>query len=353
MSRFFEWWYQLTSIPEPVEEFTPGMYEQVRRSRLLSTIVLSLLVIFLMFVPACLALPNHYVILVDIAMMPLCLVALIFNRLRHTYLAGVLLVVSFEAALNLVILTTQPFDEPSLQQYELFVFGELLAVSLLNARSVFLVAILNSTFIGMSLVYQEPKTAMLLQDLQTQFLPLLLRPIAVQLLVAGVTYLWVSNATTHMTLAYQAKMTALAAQRVAEEQKEREKQERLGLQEHIERVVHIHAAAMNTHSTTKIPISEYEPVLWPLINVFNSLQNRLQHANQVENELQQLHDCIASCTELIYQNTFSLQRPMQTRTALDPFFLALRDQQYLQTRRTHSMSTPFREAVEDQDKLMY
>src|SRR2546422_166845 len=135
MQRFFGCWYRLTSIPEPVGQTTPAAYELARRSRLLSTIVFSLLLIFIVFIPACLALPNPYVIVVDIGMMPFCIVALILNRARHPYLAGVLLVVSFEAALVLVILTTHPFDEPSIQQYELFVFGELLAVSLLNARS--------------------------------------------------------------------------------------------------------------------------------------------------------------------------------------------------------------------------
>jgi hypothetical protein len=337
MQRFFGWWYQLTSIPEPSGESTPGTYELVRRSRLLSTIVFSLLLIFLMFVPACLALPNHYVIVVDVAMMPVCIIALILNRTRHPYLAGALLVVSFEAALVLVILTTRPFDEPSIQQYELFVFGELLAVSLLNARSVFLVAIFNSAFIGASLMYQEPKMDTLIHDLHSQFLPMLVRPIAVQLLVAGVTYLWVSNATNHMTRAYQAEITATAAQRVAEEQKEREKQERLDLQVNIERVVHTYAHAMNNRITTKIAIGDYEPVLWPLINVFNSLQNRLQHASQVEQELQQLRNAIASSTELIYQNEFLIQQPIQTRTALDPLFAALKDQQNIQAHGNNHM----------------
>jgi hypothetical protein len=157
------------------------------------------------------------------------------------------------------------------------------------------------------------------------------------LLGAGVTYLWVSNATNHMARAYQAEITATAAQRVAEEQKEREKQERLDLQVNIERVVHTYAHAMNNRITTKIAIADYEPVLWPLINVFNSLQNRLQHASQVEQELQQLRHAIASSTELIYQNEFLIQQPMQTRTALDPLFAALKEQQNIQAHGNNHM----------------
>lgn len=346
MQRFFGWWYRLTSIPEPVGQVSPTDYEMTRRSRLLSTIVFSLLLIFIVFVPACLALPNHFVLVVDIGMMPFCIIALILNRARHPYLAGGLLVISFEAALVLVILTTQPFDEPSIQQYELFVFGELLAVSLLNARSVFLVGIFNSLFIGASLAMINqgliPAQQAMLTDLHSQFLPVLVRPIAVQMLVAGVTYLWVANATSHMTRAYKAEITATAAQRAAEEQEARERQLRIDLQENIQRVVHTYAEAMNSRVTTKIAISDYDPVLWPLINVFNSLQNRLQHVNQVEQEVLQLHQAIATCTELIYQNESFIQNPAPTRTALDQLLIALKDRYYAQTHGGNRITPPFK-----------
>lgn len=338
MQRFFSWWYRLTSMPDSGQESTPGSYETVRRSRLLSMIVFFLIIIFVMFIPGCLVLPNHYVILVDLGMLPICLIALILNRARHPYVAGALLVISFEAALVLVILTTNPFDEPSIQQYELFVFGELLAVSLLNARSVFLVAIFNSAFITASLLYQVPKTNTFVQDLHVQFWAMLVRPVGVQMLVAGVTYLWVASATNYMTRAYQAEILATSAQRVAEEQKEREREERINLQENIGRVVNTYATAMNNRTIIKIPISDYEPVLWPLINVFNSLQNRLQHAGQIEQESQQLHRAIAGYTEMIYQGEFSLQNPAHTRTALDPLLTALKDKQHIQEHGSKNVS---------------
>jgi len=61
---------------------------------------------------------------------------------------------------------------------------ELLAVSLLPSRSVFLVAIANSAVILGSLLY-EPHTLVLANDLQTQFIPVMIRPIALQFIVAG------------------------------------------------------------------------------------------------------------------------------------------------------------------------
>lgn len=242
---------------------------------------------------------------------------------------------SFEAALVLVILTTMPLDEPSIQQYELFVFGELLAVSLLNARSVFPVALFNCGFIIASLLYQ-PHTHALNLDLHVQFWPMLVCPIGVQLLVAGVTSLWVSSATGSMTRAYKAEQAATAAQQVAERQRELSEQERKLLQESIERVVQNHANVMNQHTPTKIPLQEYEPVLWPLINVFNSLQNRLQRSQHMEKDLQQLDQAIARCTHHFYQGGITALQTLQTKTALDPLLVALREQQY---RRPSSQGT--------------
>ncbi len=329
---FFRWWYALTAIPESVGENDPTKREIVRKSRLLSVIVFFLLVIFVMFAPACLFLPNPYVIVADLGMLVVCVLALILNRVYQPVLAGLLLTLAFEAALVMVVLTTMPLDEPSIQQYELFAFGELLAVSLLNARTVFFVAIFNSLFITASLLYQ-PHTPILDLDLQAQFLPMLARPVGVQLLVAGVTYLWVSSATTFNARASQAEIEATVARQEAEKQREQAEQERLHLQRNVERVVKKYAHAMNQRIITKIPISDYEPVLWPLINVFNSLQNRLQRTNKMEQDLQHLDQAITTCTEMIYEGRFFVEHSPHTKTKLDMLLAAVREQNRKQSRR--------------------
>src|SRR5579884_709685 len=221
----FAWWYALTAIAESAENSDPAKRDIIRKSRLLSVIVFFLLIIFVGFIPACLMLPNPFVLVADVSMLVICVVALMLNRAGKFSISGVLLVLSFEGALVMVIFTTIPLDGPSIQQYELFVFGELLAVSLLNARSVYLVAAFNSAIIIISLVFQ-PHTPMLDQDLQTQFWPMLVRPVAVQLLVAGVTYLWVSGAISYLARAIRAEIAATAAQREAEEQRKTAEQER-------------------------------------------------------------------------------------------------------------------------------
>jgi hypothetical protein len=225
----------------------------------------------------------------------------------------------------MVVLTTQPLDEPSIQQYELFVFGELLAVSLLGAGSVFFIAILNSIFITLSLLYQ-PQTSILAHDLHAQFWPMLLRPVGVELLVAGVTYLWVSNAMKYMSLSYIAREEALR-------QKEQAVQGQLELQQNIERLSHAYADAANQKVFVPLQLQHYRKDLWAIIGTFNALQMRLQHVQQTEMELKRTDNELNSLKQTILQYSNSLNRkeinikqPVQTKTVLDPLLAAIRDQ---------------------------
>lgn len=322
IGHFLRWWYALTSLSE-VEQSSAVQRELIHKSRLLSVIVLFLLVIFVMFIPACLFLPNHFVLVADLSMLCICGVTLALNRTRHVVFAGVLLTVSFEAAITMVIFTTLPLDAPSIQQYELLVFGELLAVSLFRPRRVFLVAFLNSLIIVISLIFQ-PHTAMLNQDLQMQFWPMLVRPIGVQMLVAGVTYLWVTNALSYIARANQAEAQAMLAQQAAEKEQQQ-------LQEHIKTIARKHAESMNSRQTIKLSLHEFEPVLWPLINSYNSLQYRLHHAHITETQLLHLSRAIQECTEKIHRGE-SVHHLTWTRTRLDGLLIAMREQQ----RRTSS-----------------
>lgn len=74
------WWYKLTALPDASANATFAQRESVRKAHLLSTIVFWLLFTFLLFIPGCLALPNHYVIFADLGMMPVCVIALLLNR---------------------------------------------------------------------------------------------------------------------------------------------------------------------------------------------------------------------------------------------------------------------------------
>ncbi|GHO72102.1 hypothetical protein KSC_109940 [Ktedonobacter sp. SOSP1-52] len=88
---------------------------------------------------------------------------------------------------------------------------------------------------------------------------------------------------------------------------------------------------MNEGKISKIRTEEYPEVLWPFINVFNSLQNRLKGARLAESELRRLTQTIMKSTELANQGQFQFNRP--TGTLLDEFLAALKRQEIIVRRR--------------------
>jgi hypothetical protein len=218
----------------------------------------------------------------DGIMIVCCGIALLLNKARKPQLAGLLLTVAFELALTMVIFTTEPLDEPSIQQYELFVFGELLCVSLLPSGSVFLIMVYNIGVICASL-FLQPHTKILNQDLQTQLIPILVRPIGVQLMVACVPWLWVRSATNAIKRADRAEMIAKLEHELAEQ--------RQALEEGIQQILQTHVAIANGHLDARAPLNQ-EHVLWQLARALNTLLVRFQRASYAERELQRVMQAV-------------------------------------------------------------
>lgn len=309
------WWYQLTALPEVPANAPFAQREMVRKSNMVSAIIFWLLLTFLLFIPACLALPNPYVIFADLGMMIVCVIAILLNRAGKPGIAGLLLTVAFELALTMVIFTTQPLDEPSIQQYELYVFGELLCVSLLTPNSVFLVMAYNIMVITVSLLWQ-PTTAIFAADLKTQLIPILLRPIGVQLLVALVSYLWVKGTIKAIARADRAEQIAqLEHELAAQKQK---------LEEGIQQILQTHVAIANGNLDARAPLTQ-DNVLWQIARALNTLLVRLQRASQAEKQLQRVVQAVNTSVNTIQLAEQMNQTPRisLTRTEIDPLIMVL------------------------------
>src|SRR5258708_447212 len=309
------WWYKLTALPEASANATFAQRESVRKAHLLSTIVFWLLFTFLLFIPGCLALPNHYVIFVDLGMMPVCVIALLLNRAEKPEIAGLLLTIAFELALTMVIFTTQPLDEPSIQQYELYVFGELLCVSLLAPRSVFLMMACNIAVITASLLWQ-PHTAILAHDLKTQFIPILVRPIGVQLLVAFVSYLWVKGTIKAIARADRAETIAKLEHELAEQKQK--------MEEGIQQILQTHVAVANGNLDARASFTQ-DNILWQIARALNTLLVRLQRASQAEKQLQRVEQAVNVTVNAVQmaEQMNQIPRLSFTRTEIDPLIMVL------------------------------
>ena len=322
--RLLGWWYKLTAISDPPSSASFVKREAARRVRLFSTVAFFFLIVLLMFFPACLFLPNRLVIYLDGLLIAITVFTLVLNRMGRPLLAGIILVVASELVLSAVIITTLPFDETSIQLYDLYLIVDLLAVSLLRPQTIFVLAFYNSLFIYVDLIYQ-PHTQVLTNDLMTQFIPVLARPIGLQIIIAGVAYLWVRSATRAITRADRAEMVASLEHTIAEERAFSELARRQ-LEESIQQLVNAHIEAVNGQMIAKIPYPPNARILWPLVGVINSLWIRLQRAHQLEYEMQQLKKAITAYSELLQVAVLTPQQslPMpRTNTDLDPLILAI------------------------------
>ena len=321
-NRFFRWWYTFTTPGEPATNASFVKREEARKAHLLSLVAFFFLATMVLFIPATLIMPISTFYL-DVIIITITVGALFINRSGNTVLAGIIIVATFEVALALGIVLITPLNETELQLYDLFIISELLAVSLLPVRSVFIVAVLNSIFIYVDLIVHK-HTAVLATDLHTQFIPVLARPVGLQLNIAGVVFIWVNSAMSAITRANKAEMIATLEHTIAEQGTQIEK-EKQALEESIQQIVQAHVDATNGQMITRIP---YPPakILWPLVGVMNALWVRLKHSQQNELELYQLKQAISTYTELVHRASISSQQSIQmqrTGTALDPLILSV------------------------------
>lgn len=322
--RLLGWWYALTAVPEPPASASFVKREAARRLRLFSAVNFFYLIVLLIFLPASAFMPNHLIIYMDGLLILITLSTLFLNRTGRPLLAGVVLVVSSEIVLSVVIITTMPLDEISIQLYYLFVVVDLLAVSLIPPQSIFVLAVINSVFIYCDMVYQQ-QTPILAHDLATQFISVLARPIGVEIIVAGVAYVWVRSSMRAIQRADRAEMIANLEHTIAEERASSELA-RAELEQSIEQLAQAHAESLKRQVIAKLPYPPEAKLIWPLIEVINSLWERLQRSRQAEYELYQLRQTIAAYTELLQKAALTPRQPLplyQTKTDLDPLLLAL------------------------------
>src|SRR5262249_43765092 len=107
--------------------------------------------------------------------------ALLANRAGKTVLAALIIVGIAQLGMFSLILqpTMTPLIPAVLQMYDTLVLTELVAVSLLPTRSIFVAATINSIFIAAHILY-APRTKIMDQILQADLAQSLARPIALQ-----------------------------------------------------------------------------------------------------------------------------------------------------------------------------
>ncbi len=333
-------WYRLTAPPALPENATYIQKEKVRRGRLLSVIALAL-ILGQGLVTLGSFRTSVYLGLLDVCSLLIYCITLFINKQGKATLAGIVLVGALEFTLVTSFLFLGPVTPYILPVLALFVVVEVLAASLLPVTSVFVLFLVNSVFIILYLKFQQ-HDALFEQVLRDgYYYNEIILPIALQFVVAVVTYLWVRSYTQAMMRADRAEVIAKLEHIVASQKEEVEEQKRQ-LEVGIQQLIVAHTQAINGHINQRIPLPEAK-VLWPLAVSLNNLFARLRRSYRAEYELQRMYKAIEYLAHVL-NNAEITQEPVlikQTGTALDPVLLQLDGKSIRATKLRHDKHSRF------------
>ncbi len=295
--NILEWWYNLAAPPEPPPTANLKQREAHRRGRLIATILLIQIIIDIVVVLTVGLFVNHFVIFNTGSTILVLAFAGWLNRRGRVITAGIIVVGVIEILLPALVLTYPGgVSIFALPFFDLLVFGELFAVSLLPESAVFIVALINILFIVGVLLGGPTRTGELLALLQTPAIAdAIVRPVALQVGVAGVSYLWVRSARKALERADRATTIAALEHSLVQQGQviARQKQQ---LEWSIQQIVETHTRVANGDLSARVPLTE-DNVLWQVAGLLNNTLTRLQHLQRTESELQQVQRAVARLVE--------------------------------------------------------
>ncbi|GLV60070.1 hypothetical protein KDH_68930 [Dictyobacter sp. S3.2.2.5] len=317
-------WYGIATPSEVTVKPSFATQDKQRRLRLASVILLLMLVVLFAFIRLALLSHNPLLFPIILAGIAICLLTIVLNRRGHVTAVGILSVITVNAAimLNLLSAPSGLLTMNGFLTFDLLVFSELLAVSLLPPSSVFVVAALNIGCICADL-YLQPHAPDLAHLWAIESYTLLVRPIALQVVVAVVTFLWVRGALRALRRVDRIEEVERLQLALAEQKRD--------LEVGIRQIQQALTEAANGNFTVRAPLAQ-ENVLWTVASSLNTLLARLQRSNQSEYELQRIRSEVQRLINSINEAE-ARRAPLRlspTGTLLDPLLKKLVARQPIQ-----------------------
>ncbi len=188
-------WLQFASSSGTNPQRTLQERELARRSDLIAWLVLGMLGGLVIVSP--IAIGDNTALLTYLCFLALQLAAISFNRAGHITIAGIILAASLNAVI-FAYMWSSPLGLTmgQLPNYDAFAVSVVIAASVLPRRSAFIVAALNSVLIVADYMIRPHNANVALDaanypSVTVQTISLLVRPIALQFIMALVAFLWV------------------------------------------------------------------------------------------------------------------------------------------------------------------
>jgi hypothetical protein len=317
------WWLRLTSAGWDRPQYTIAQRELARRSRLASWLILGLFLALLIVSPL---VTGDRQTLVAFSLFVLGLViSAVLNRRGLMGATGTLLV----ALIILVIMgptVTSPLGLTmgQLPNYDALVIVVLVAATLLPRWTIFLVAGLNSAMVVADYLLRPhhpnvKQDALLYSSETLQTISLLVRPIALELMIAVVAYLWIRGTDEAIRRADRAEEVARLEQREADRARE--------LEEGVQQLLAVHVHLSNGDFRIRAPQLR-SAALAQIGLSLNNLISRLGRFAQVEAMLQRARLEAAQLVDALQraQRGQPMSLPAPSGSPLDPLIETLRQQ---------------------------
>ncbi|MBA3825238.1 MAG: hypothetical protein H0X24_15235 [Ktedonobacterales bacterium] len=279
------WWYALTAPPDPGPTASPHERDQVRRARLASIILLGLFVVLVPSIPIDLA--DFPTLLITMIIFITSLISVFLNRRGNINAVGYLLTLALVTGVAFIIINEPQgqLDFYYIPLYDLLIMPLLIAAALLPPINMFVIAVINSLFIGIDLAVQPPAANFAFfaphGRISSDGYGVLLRPILLQVLVAIVLYLLVQSIS-------RANQRADLAEKMAElERLEAERAHQL--EDGVAQVLQVHVQISNGNFRARVPYLQ-NPQLWQIGNSLNTMIARLERFAQADAQLGQVQN---------------------------------------------------------------
>ena len=316
-------WLRLTSSGWDRPQRTIEAREKTRRSRLVAWLILGLLVGVAILSP--LALQDARARWVLGAWVAGLVLAAALNRRGFVIAAGVTLVALTSGGILAANLASPiGLTMGELPNFDAYVVPVVIAASVLPRASGFIVATLNSLLIVGNYAWQ-PHNANIAQDVHlyssatVQTVSLLVRPIALQFVLAVVAYLWVRSTDRAIRRADRAEEIAALEQREVERTRE--------IEEGVHQLLAVHVRLANGDFGARVPQLRSVP-LWQIGNSLNHLIARLTAFAQVDAVLGRTQHAVSALMDVIQrwqqgQVVPPSALPAPSGTPVDPLIVLL------------------------------
>lgn len=268
-------WLRLTSSGWDRQQVNVHQRELARRSRLASWIILGLLIMLAALIPAG---STDMPTLVSIVFGFLgVIVAAILNRAGMVTVAGSLLVLLLiVGVMGAVTGAKTGLDTIYLPAYDLLAIAVIIGASILPRIAAFVIAFVNVALIGLDFTVQRHTGDLVNQIHSDGVLAILARPIALQVIIATVAYLWVRGADEAVKRADRAEEIARLEHAVAEQRRQ--------IEVAAQQLLETHVRAANGDYGARANITQ-DNLLWQVGVSLNNLLARLQKSGQAEHML--------------------------------------------------------------------